>query len=134
MNTRLYNIAVGVLSASVLLVSACRNSHKGDEVQIPAVSVAYPVVDSVTVYKTYPGTLQAIREVDLVARVNGYLRRQNYNSGDYVKKGTVLFTIEDRNYADEVARCKLARHSQGQPRLCREKVCRHVGSAKGRRC
>lgn len=106
MNTRLYNIAVGVLSASVLLVSACRNSHKGDEVQIPAVSVAYPVVDSVTVYKTYPGTLQAIREVDLVARVNGYLRRQNYNSGDYVKKGTVLFTIEDRNYADEVARCR----------------------------
>lgn len=106
MTSRQYNIIVLVLSAAVLLVSACRNKHTNNNVEIPEVTVAYPVVDSVTVFKTYPGTLTANREVDLVARVNGYLRSKNYASGDYVKQGTVLFTIEDRNYADQVASCR----------------------------
>ena len=38
---------------------------------------------------TYPGTLIAKREVDLVARVDGYLLTQNYTPGDYVREGTV---------------------------------------------
>ncbi len=52
--------------------------------------------------------LCADREVKLVARVNGYLESKNYKSGDYVKKGTVLFTIESRNYRDAVESARSA--------------------------
>lgn len=92
--------------AATIICGACSKSHKADSPEIETVDVAYPEVDSVTLYKTYPGSLIADREVKLVARVNGYLESKNYKSGDFVKKGTVLFTIESRNYRDAVERAQ----------------------------
>lgn len=66
------------------------------------VDVSKAVTDSVTIYKTIPGTLHAASKVDLVARVSGYLRSINYKSGDIVQKGQLLFTIEDTRYRDAV--------------------------------
>ena len=107
MNTKCYNILLYTLSGAVLMLSACHRSHRADNaMEVQEIDVAYPVVDSIMVYKTYPGVLTANREVDLVARVNGYLASKNYNSGDFVRKGTVLFTIEERNYRDALERAK----------------------------
>lgn len=66
------------------------------------VDVAEAVTDSVTLYHTYPATLQANQSVDLVARVNGYLKSINYTAGDLVEKGDILFTIESQTYSDAV--------------------------------
>ncbi|MCX4264411.1 MAG: efflux RND transporter periplasmic adaptor subunit [Muribaculaceae bacterium] len=76
--------------------------------ELMSVDVAYPTEDSVMIYKTYPGTLKARRTVEIVGRVNGYLLSANYNSGDLVKKGKVLFRIEDTSYRDAVAKAEAA--------------------------
>lgn len=76
-----------------------KNAH-ADEVM--PVSVARAVSDSVTIYKNIPGVLRAVDEVDIVARVNGYLRSINYRSGDVVSQGQLLFVIEDTQYRDAV--------------------------------
>lgn len=104
MNKTLTYIAI----ASAICGVACSKGHDTASEQSESVDVALPVVDSVTLYKTYPGSLIADREVKLVARVNGYLESKNYQSGDFVKKGTVLFTIESRNYRDAVERARSA--------------------------
>ena len=96
-----------IILAALCCVS-CSDRHKTTEAEIESIDVAYPIVDSVTLSKTYPGTLSANREVKLVARVNGYLESKTYNAGDYVKEGTVLFTIESRNYRDAVERARSA--------------------------
>lgn len=70
------------------------------------VSVATPVVDSVTVHKDYPGYISADNSVKVVARINGQMKAKLYNSGDFVKKGQVLFTIEDTQYRDAVRQAK----------------------------
>ena len=85
MNKTLTYIAI----ASAICGVACSKGHDTASEQSESVDVALPVVDSVTLYKTYPGSLIADREVKLVARVNGYLESKNYQSGDFVKKGTV---------------------------------------------
>ena len=46
----------------------------------------------------YVGRIEARREVKLVARVSGWLQKQYYNDGDYVKKGQLLFLIEPDAY------------------------------------
>lgn len=97
--------------AAALSTAACHKSHEATADRPEPVDVATPVVDSVTLYKTYPGVLKANREVQLVARVNGYLESKNYKSGDYVRKGTVLFTIESGNYRDAVDRARSALES-----------------------
>lgn len=78
------------------------DNKSGQEQAPPAIDVALPVVDSVTVYNSYPGYLTANAEVELVARVNGYLISHPYKAGDFVRKGTVLFNIEATQYLEAV--------------------------------
>ena len=77
-------------AAALLAVAACtscrhKKHNSGDE--IPAIEVAHPLTDSVVLRKTYPGYLTANREVELVARVDGYLLSHPYKAGDRVRKG-----------------------------------------------
>lgn len=93
------------------MVPSC---HKGDNVsgsREETVSVAVPVTDTVVLTKTFPGYLEARSTVQLVARVNGYLREKCYTDGQFVKKGTVLFIIEDTQYRDAVTRAEAALHT-----------------------
>ncbi len=89
-----------------LLAGGCHKSAKVPHEPVATVDVALPVVDSVVVHKSYPGLLTADKEVDLVARVDGYLISHPYEAGQFVKKGTVLFNIEDKNYRDQVVQAQ----------------------------
>jgi RND family efflux transporter MFP subunit len=64
----------------------------------PKVEVALPVQKSITRYLDATGNTAAIKNVDLVARVQGFLQSINYEDGTFVKQGTTLFTIEPETY------------------------------------
>lgn len=66
------------------------------------VDVATPIQDSIVLSTTYPGSLSAISEVQVVANVNGKILSKNYESGSHVSKGQVLFTIDPSAYRDQV--------------------------------
>lgn len=94
-----------IISAGCLLVSvaSCKKSEKKESQQdIPEISVATPVIDSIVLHKTYPGLLGAADNAAVVGRVNGTVLSKNYESGAYVTKGQVLFTIESSIYRDAV--------------------------------
>ncbi len=76
----------------------------------PPVTVAKPVVKDITEYDEYIGRFEAIDQVDLRAQVSGYLDRVNFIDGALVKKGDLLFVIDQRPYrlALEEARAALA--------------------------
>lgn len=94
-----------LVSAGCILFSAasCKKSTKeSEDNDVPTISVASPVVDSIVLHKTYPGLLAASDNAAVVGRVNGTLLSKNYESGSYVNKGQVLFTIESTKYRDAV--------------------------------
>jgi RND family efflux transporter MFP subunit len=64
----------------------------------PKVEVAVPVQRSFTRYLEATGNTAAIKNVDLVARVQGFLQSINYKDGAFVKEGSSLFTIEPDTY------------------------------------
>src|SRR3954451_4152257 len=64
----------------------------------PKVEVAAPVQRSITRYLEATGNTAPIKNVDLVARVQGFLQTINYKDGTFVKEGTTLFTIEPETY------------------------------------
>ena len=64
----------------------------------PKVDVAVPVQRSFTRYLEATGNTAAIKNVDLVARVQGFLQSINYKDGAFVKEGASLFTIEPDTY------------------------------------
>src|ERR1700753_4018396 len=64
----------------------------------PKVEVAVALQHPVTRYLEATGNTAAIKSVDLVARVQGFLASRDYKDGDFVKEGTTLFTIEPETY------------------------------------
>src|SRR5262249_26462650 len=53
---------------------------------------------TITRYLEATGNTAAIKSVDLVARVQGFLDSIDYKDGSFVKQGTTLFTIEPETY------------------------------------
>lgn len=94
-----------ILTAAVVLtaMTACTgHSSKTEGGEVPEIAVATVQTDSITIYKTYPGTVTAMNHVDLVPRASGNLTGIYFNGGDRVRKGQVLFTIEDTQYRNAV--------------------------------
>jgi membrane fusion protein, multidrug efflux system len=77
----------------------------------PAVSVTPVVSRQVTETGGYIGRVTAIDKVEIVARVPGFIEQRNFTEGQQVKKGDLLFRIEQATYkaAVEQARAALAR-------------------------
>lgn len=102
-------LLVSTLAAALALCACGRRggSAEGRSAAPDSVSVALPQVETVTLSKTYPGTLEASDEVEIVARVSGRLVSAPYTPGP-VSKGQVLFTIDPTDYADAVAKAEAA--------------------------
>jgi RND family efflux transporter MFP subunit len=86
-------VAVGLASAG-----ACRENTTGSTAAPPAVTVAKPVTQTVTDYLNFTGNTAPINSVTLVARVEGYLEKNHFTDGSRVKKGDLLFTIQQDQY------------------------------------
>jgi membrane fusion protein, multidrug efflux system len=69
----------------------------------PTVLVAPVVKEDVSVYTEFVGTVNGYVNVEIRARVPGFLATQNYKDGSYVKAGTLLFTIDPRQYQAQLA-------------------------------
>ena len=68
----------------------------------PAVLVEKVVLQSESVEKKYVGWLEAIESVSLPSRVSGVLQKRLFKEGEAVKKGDLLFEIEDTTYVAQV--------------------------------
>ncbi|WP_081837819.1 efflux RND transporter periplasmic adaptor subunit [Xanthobacter sp. 91] len=64
----------------------------------PQVTVASPTSANVTDTDEYVGRFVAIDEVNVRARVSGYLDKIGFTDGQMVKEGDVLFTIDQRPF------------------------------------
>jgi membrane fusion protein (multidrug efflux system) len=77
----------------------------------PAVSVTAVTSRQITETTDYIGRLTAIDKVDIVTRVPGFIEERTFTEGQQVKKGDLLFRIEQATYkaAVEQARATLAK-------------------------
>ena len=94
-------VATGMVILNTVSCKKSLSKHI-DEEEEPTVNVTTPVIDSIVLYKTYPGIISASSSAVVVGKVNGELLTQNYESGSFVNKGQVLFTIESSTYRDAV--------------------------------
>lgn len=103
--------ALGAILLSVLLVGCDNSVAQNAAPPAPAVSAADVVVKSISQWDSFNGRIEAVESVQLRPRVSGYIDKVNYTDGQEVKKGEVLFTIDDRTYraALEQAQASLAR-------------------------
>ena len=91
--------ATATLAAGVLVLAGCSaRAPATDAPSPPRVTVSKPVVREVTDYFEFPGRTEAVSEVQIRARVTGYITKVNFEDGQDVKKGQLLFEIDPRPY------------------------------------
>jgi RND family efflux transporter MFP subunit len=93
---------MAVVGATGVLLSGCGKAAKTAAPAAPSVTVTQPEERSVTEYEDLPGRIDSIEEVEIKARVKGFLNQVNFNEGAEVKKGDLLYTIDPREYQAEV--------------------------------
>jgi len=104
-----------MLLAFLLFLGACKEKTSPPPPP-PEVTVAQPVQRIVTDYLELTGNTQAIYTVQLVARVAGYLEKVFFKDGQMVKKGDLLFLIQQDTYQDAL------RQAEGQILLYRAQL------------
>jgi RND family efflux transporter MFP subunit len=87
-----------LLFAAASGIGACGESNRYAAPPLPKVTIATPVERDITNYFEATGNTAAVNSVDLVARVQGFIQGISYADGDFVKKDTLLFTIEPEPY------------------------------------
>ena len=101
MHSRLQHASAASRIAFVIFASAALSACEQNTFvppPPPKVEVALPLQKAVTRYLDATGNTAAIKNVDLVARVQGFLQSINYQDGTFVKEGATLFTIEPETY------------------------------------
>ncbi|MBW5438880.1 efflux RND transporter periplasmic adaptor subunit [Bradyrhizobium canariense] len=85
-------------AVAVAALTGCEDKNSFVAPPPPKVDVATPVQRPVTRYVEATGNTAPVKNVDLVARVQGFLQSIDYQDGAFVKQGTQLFTIEPETY------------------------------------
>lgn len=98
------NLFILILMISTMACNKSQNELSSGYVM--NVNVETPKIDSVILHKQYPASLSAKMEVNLVARVDGFLQAANYKGGDYIKKGQLLFVIEPKPYKEALSQAE----------------------------
>jgi RND family efflux transporter MFP subunit len=90
-----------------VILSACSSKNNQENI-----SEVFPVTSAVRMDTSsnidYVTEISALQNVEIRARVKGYLEKFHVDEGAYVKEGQLLFTINNREYAEELAKAKAA--------------------------
>jgi membrane fusion protein (multidrug efflux system) len=100
-----------ILGLTIFLLPACERKEARKPAP-PTVEVVNVLQQDVPVYHEFVGTTDGLVNAKVRAQVEGYLIRQNYKEGSYVRKGQVLFEIDPRPFqaALEEAKGQLAQN------------------------
>lgn len=90
--------SIRIILVCVVLLAACGEQNVYVPPPPPEVTVSQPVSRPVTEYGEFTGNTQAVNTVKLKARVEGYLEKVYFQDGDRVKKGQLLFLIQQNTY------------------------------------
>ena len=89
----------------------------------PPVQVSAPLAKRVTNWDEFTGRFEASEQVEVRARVSGFLDSLHFRDGQLVKKGDLLFTIDRRPYqlSVDASRAEMAR-AKAQVELTQNEV------------
>lgn len=110
------NKVVAPLLLAPLLLTACNHQDAPPQAALPEVSVQAVVAQDVPITPEFVGQTESSRQVEIRARVNGFLEQRLYREGGMVKVGQALFQL-DRKPFEAQLKVAQAQLSQEQARL-----------------
>lgn len=116
-----------VLAALAVLITGCSKDIPPPQRPVPEVTVAVVQPQDIAYTPNFVAQTESSQQVNIVARVSGFLDRIAYQEGELVKEGQLLFQLDPKPFQAklEAARGELqsqqARHATAQANLGRVK-------------
>lgn len=93
----------------LLTVPGCQPKNEYAPGPLPEVTVARPVQTEVVESTEFTGATEPIQQVDVRARVEGFLESIEFEEGNRVEKDQLLFTIDQRPFKAAMAQAEATR-------------------------
>jgi RND family efflux transporter MFP subunit len=87
-----------LLLATVVLAAGCGSPKAAPSIPSPEVEAAAVIQKDVPIYSEWVATLDGYVNAQIQPQVTGYLIRQTYKEGSFVRKGQILFQIDPRPF------------------------------------
>ncbi len=91
-------VAAVSLLLGVLVLVGCEKKEEAPKPGPPEVGVMEPLQQDVPIVDEYVAQLNGPVNADITPKVQGYLLKQNYQNGFFVKQGQLLFELDPRQY------------------------------------
>lgn len=88
-----------------MLLTAC-TAKKEEVVEVQTLEVSTPISLDTIIHQEFVADIHAVQNVEIRARVKGYLDRILVDEGKQVKRGQIMFTINSQEYVADLARAK----------------------------
>ena len=112
-------------SILVLFVSACSRSREAKTNQAPTVAVARVAVEDLSRDLSLTAELRPFQEIQVMAKVSGYVKAIYVDIGDRVSKGQLLALLEVPEMVDDLASAKSAlKRSEAEAARARDELLR----------
>jgi membrane fusion protein (multidrug efflux system) len=94
---------LAVVGVMTIVLPSCAGEEKPAAPPPPQIPVSEVVQQDVPISMELVAQLAGLEDIEIRARVEGYLRSIDYREGAAVQKGDVLFTIDDQPYRASLA-------------------------------
>jgi len=120
-------VVVGLALAGLMAAAAgCGKEEAPPPPPPPEVKVTSVVQRDVPVFIEVIGQTRGSTEIEVRARVEGYLESVNYQEGSFVRKGQLLYTLDPRPFQANVAQARgLQAQAEAQLARARQDVVRY---------
>lgn len=106
-----YPVWVGISILSFALVGCSKPAGTPNNLPPVKVKTTHPIAQSITEWDEFTGRVEAANQVDIRAKVGGYLEKVHFKAGSRISKGDLLFSMDSRPYQAQLnyARAELER-------------------------
>lgn len=97
-----------VFLMALLTLVGCEPKPRTAGAALPeyTVQTVHPTVQDVTIYREWIGRLEADVSADVLPHVEGYVQQRCFTNGQTVKRGQVLYLLDDSLYAEALSRAQ----------------------------
>ncbi len=95
---------IGIISLclGIIVLVSCNQKQDDRKTQTPELSVMEVKPSTQEFYESYSATIKGKQDIDIRPQITGFITKVNVDEGSVVKKGQVLFQIDQVQYQEAV--------------------------------
>ena len=88
-------------------IYSCQNKQEIESIETYPITT--PAVLDTSIAVDYVAEISAIQNIEIRAKAQGYLEKVHVDEGSFVKEGALLYSINNREYAESLTKCRAMR-------------------------